>query len=114
MGSAESRGSMGGVGAAQPVGAASEGSGSAVGGVRTTPPSTAPPALSVVSPIVVPFAAAAEGTGPKLGKSGKKICCSCPATKEIRDQCVTMKGKGQCLEAIEAHRRCLREEGFNV
>ena len=29
-------------------------------------------------------APAAAVAGPKLGKSGKKICCSCPDTKRLR------------------------------
>lgn len=28
-------------------------------------------------------AAPAAGEGPQLGKSGKKICCSCPETKKV-------------------------------
>ncbi|GMI28339.1 hypothetical protein TeGR_g14247, partial [Tetraparma gracilis] len=53
-------------------------------------------------------------TAPKLGKSGKKICCSCPSTKALRDACIPEKGEGGCGELIEAHKRCLREEGFDV
>ena len=52
--------------------------------------------------------------GPKLGKSGKKICCSCPETKKARDECVVLNGEDKCADVIEAHKRCLREEGFSV
>jgi cytochrome c oxidase assembly protein subunit 17 len=52
---------------------------------------------------------------PQLGKfSGKKICCSCPDTKELRDVCVVAKGEAACSDLIEAHKACLREEGFTV
>ena len=51
---------------------------------------------------------------PKLGKSGKKICCSCPETKTKRDACVVEKGETECAELIEAHKECLRAEGFTV
>jgi cytochrome c oxidase assembly protein subunit 17 len=51
---------------------------------------------------------------PKRGKSGKKICCSCPDTKEVRDHCVVTKGEDKCADAIEAHKQCLRAEGFDV
>ena len=51
---------------------------------------------------------------PVLGKSGKKICCSCPETKEKRDQCVVSKGEDACYDLIEAHKVCLRAEGFTV
>jgi len=51
---------------------------------------------------------------PKLGKSGKKICCSCPETKKPRDECIVLKGEAACAELIEAHKRCLRLEGFLV
>ena len=51
---------------------------------------------------------------PKLGKSGKKICCSCPETKKVRDLCIVSKGEEHCADVIEAHKKCLREEGFTV
>jgi cytochrome c oxidase assembly protein subunit 17 len=49
-----------------------------------------------------------------VGKSGKKICCSCPETKKLRDECVVMNGQDKCAEIIEAHNKCLRAEGFDV
>jgi cytochrome c oxidase assembly protein subunit 17 len=49
-----------------------------------------------------------------MGKSGKKICCSCPETKQIRDECVVTKGEEECATYIEAHKVCLRAEGFTV
>ena len=56
----------------------------------------------------------AKAEQPKLGKSGKKICCSCPETKRIRDACVVEKGQEHCAAEIEAHKVCLRSEGFVV
>jgi cytochrome c oxidase assembly protein subunit 17 len=58
--------------------------------------------------------AAPEKKGPKLGKSGKKICCSCPDTKQLRDECVVNNGEQSCADVIEAHKLCLRAEGFTV
>lgn len=52
--------------------------------------------------------------GPMLGKSGKKICCSCPTTKQARDLCVVTNGEENCKDIIEAHKACLRSEGFTV
>ena len=49
-----------------------------------------------------------------VGKSGKKICCACPQTKRERDECVVTNGPDACSEKIEAHKRCLREDGFQV
>ena len=51
-----------------------------------------------------------------MGKSGKKICCSCPDTKQLRDECVLMNGEDHpdCIKLIEAHKECLRSEGFTV
>ena len=49
-----------------------------------------------------------------LGKSGKKICCSCPDSKQKRDECVVTKGEESCVSYIEAHKACLRSEGFTV
>ena len=56
----------------------------------------------------------AKTTQPVLGKSGKKICCSCPKTREARDACVVLKGEEACKALVEAHNACLRAEGFNV
>ena len=53
---------------------------------------------------------------PKVGKSGKKICCSCPETKKLRDACTLENGpeSDTCKDLIEAHKVCLRGEGFVV
>ena len=65
--------------------------------------------------------AAAEPAGGKcdakvVGKSGKKICCACPTTKTARDQCCVERGTedARCIELINAHKACLREDGFDV
>lgn len=55
-----------------------------------------------------------EPLTPTLGKSGKKICCSCPDTKQLRDECVVQFGEEHCAALIEAHKVCLRAEGFKV
>lgn len=44
----------------------------------------------------------------------KKICCACPDTKKLRDECVVEHGEAACSKWIEAHLKCLRAEGFNV
>jgi len=49
-----------------------------------------------------------------VGKSGKKICCSCPETRKPRDECVVVHGEAACEKVIEAHKACLRLEGFKV
>ncbi|KAK1416082.1 hypothetical protein QVD17_31870 [Tagetes erecta] len=53
--------------------------------------------------------AATSETKPK-----KKICCACPDTKKLRDECIVEHGESACEKWIEAHRLCLRSEGFNV
>eukprot|EP00339_Tiarina_fusa_P012241 CAMPEP_0117031386 /NCGR_PEP_ID=MMETSP0472-20121206/22567_1 /TAXON_ID=693140 ORGANISM="Tiarina fusus, Strain LIS" /NCGR_SAMPLE_ID=MMETSP0472 /ASSEMBLY_ACC=CAM_ASM_000603 /LENGTH=71 /DNA_ID=CAMNT_0004739705 /DNA_START=62 /DNA_END=277 /DNA_ORIENTATION=+ len=53
----------------------------------------------------------------KVGiKTGKPICCCCPETKKARDECVVFKGEDdpECQKFIEAHKACLRDEGFDV
>ncbi|KAF2071188.1 hypothetical protein CYY_007490 [Polysphondylium violaceum] len=40
----------------------------------------------------------------------KKICCACPDTKKIRDECVLTNGEDKCAQLIEAHKQCLRNE----
>ncbi|CAJ1951527.1 unnamed protein product [Sphenostylis stenocarpa] len=47
-------------------------------------------------------------------KPKKKICCACPDTKKLRDECIVEHGEAACAKWIEAHRLCLRAEGFNV
>ena len=54
-------------------------------------------------------------TGPEAEtKPKKKICCACPDTKKLRDECIVQHGEEKCSKLIEAHRQCLRAEGFNV
>jgi len=57
----------------------------------------------------VPVLALQEESKPK-----KKICCSCPDTKKERDSCMVLHGEDLCLQFIEAHKVCLRKEGFQV
>ncbi|KAK9674455.1 hypothetical protein RND81_12G233700 [Saponaria officinalis] len=47
-------------------------------------------------------------------KPKKKICCACPDTKKLRDECIVEHGENACTKWIEAHKQCLRAEGFNV
>ncbi|KNA07714.1 hypothetical protein SOVF_169340 [Spinacia oleracea] len=47
-------------------------------------------------------------------KPKKKICCACPDTKKLRDECIVQNGEDACGKWIEAHKQCLRAEGFNV
>ncbi|OIW11537.1 hypothetical protein TanjilG_26903 [Lupinus angustifolius] len=49
-----------------------------------------------------------------VSKPKKKICCACPDTKRLRDECIVEHGEAACTKWIEAHRLCLRAEGFNV
>ena len=48
--------------------------------------------------------------------SEKKLrpCCACPETRELRDQCIFNKGEENCLKYIEAHKKCLKDLGFQV
>ncbi|CAK9138227.1 unnamed protein product [Ilex paraguariensis] len=47
-------------------------------------------------------------------KPKKKICCACPDTKKLRDECIVQHGEAACSKWIEAHLQCLRAEGFKV
>ncbi|XP_022854605.1 cytochrome c oxidase copper chaperone 2-like [Olea europaea var. sylvestris] len=58
-----------------------------------------------------------QGSGivtPASDSKPKKICCACPDTKKLRDECIVEHGESACEKWIEAHKRCLRSEGFNV
>jgi len=58
-------------------------------------------------------ASVAPATGAET-KPKKKICCACPDTKRLRDECIVEHGEAACAKWIEAHRLCLRAEGFNI
>ncbi|WIA20688.1 hypothetical protein OEZ86_004649 [Tetradesmus obliquus] len=63
------------------------------------------------------FGKAAEPAAvPEPEKPKKKICCACPDTKRLRDECIATNGEenAYCQALIEAHKACLRMEGFNV
>ncbi|KAF3646842.1 Cytochrome c oxidase copper chaperone [Capsicum annuum] len=47
-------------------------------------------------------------------KPMKKICCACPETRQLRDECIVEHGESACEKWIEAHRKCLQAEGFKV
>eukprot|EP00898_Chlorokybus_atmophyticus_P006901 jgi/Chlat1/7211/Chrsp57S06856 len=47
-------------------------------------------------------------------KPKKRICCACPETKAARDECVAGRGEDACRDIIEAHKQCLRREGFKA
>jgi len=49
-------------------------------------------------------------------EAGEKLtpCCACPETKKIRDECVIEKGEENCSDEIEAHKKCMRDMGFNI
>eukprot|EP00913_Durusdinium_trenchii_P011924 g11201.t1 len=51
---------------------------------------------------------------PAAKKPTMKMCCACPETKAARDECITMNGEEKCKAFIEAHKQCLRSEGFDV
>ncbi|RDX57747.1 Cytochrome c oxidase copper chaperone 1, partial [Mucuna pruriens] len=41
-------------------------------------------------------------------KPKKKICCACPDTKRLRDECIVEHGEAACAKWIEAHRLLTR------
>ena len=47
-------------------------------------------------------------------KKPLKPCCACPETKQVRDACIMDNGQENCIELIEAHKKCMRDLGFNI
>ncbi|XVF70213.1 hypothetical protein PTKIN_Ptkin11bG0142400 [Pterospermum kingtungense] len=64
-------------------------------------------------PDLLPKQGSAETSGAE-SQPKKKICCACPETKKLRDECIVEHGEEACAKWIEAHRMCLRAEGFSV
>lgn len=57
---------------------------------------------------------AGQSNADKSDKPKLKPCCACPETRKARDACIVEKGEENCKELIEAHKRCMREMGFNI
>ncbi|CAB4277515.1 unnamed protein product [Prunus armeniaca] len=77
------------------------------------------PTENTSSALAFPGSEPNQGSGvtaaPSLDtKPKKKICCACPDTKKLRDECIVEHGQEACTKWIDAHLRCLRAEGFNV
>lgn len=50
----------------------------------------------------------------KQAEPALRICCACPETKKIRDECMFAKGEEFCKKEIATHNECLRKLGFKV
>lgn len=72
------------------------------------------PAMALPGPHQNKGSAITIGGSETESKPKKKICCACPDTKRLRDECIVEHGETACTKWIEAHRQCLRAEGFNV
>ena len=75
---------------------------------RVAGPSRPMSTAAVPTPAPAPPPPAADAPKPK------KICCACPETRKPRDECVVTHGEDKCAAQIEAHKKCLRAEGFDV
>ncbi|EDV47052.1 cytochrome c oxidase copper chaperone [Drosophila erecta] len=67
------------------------------------------PSVSAAQPVTTASAASASGEKPKC-----KACCACPETKRARDACIVENGEENCSALIEAHKKCMRDAGFNI
>jgi cytochrome c oxidase assembly protein subunit 17 len=47
-------------------------------------------------------------------KKPSKPCPACPETKLVRDACIMENGQENCIELIEAHKKCMRDLGLNI
>ncbi|XP_011191726.2 cytochrome c oxidase copper chaperone [Zeugodacus cucurbitae] len=55
------------------------------------------------------------GATPQPAEKPKcKACCACPETKKVRDACIVERGEENCTDLIEAHKQCMRAQGFNI
>ena len=44
----------------------------------------------------------------------KKICCVCPETKSVRDDCHMKGDEKSCEKYYNSHKLCLLNEGFKI
>jgi len=44
----------------------------------------------------------------------KKPCRACPETEQPRDACIIENGEENCTDLIEAHKKCMRDLGFEI
>ncbi|CDW53699.1 Cytochrome c oxidase copper chaperone [Trichuris trichiura] len=51
---------------------------------------------------------------PQEVASRPKPCCACPETRKLRDECIVEKGEENCKDLIEAHRKCMKQFGYDV
>lgn len=65
-----------------------------------------------VAPAPTPVPAPVEGATKSPPKC--KACCACPDTKRVRDACIVEQGEENCQDLIEAHKKCMRDMGFNI
>ena len=79
---------------------------------RSLPPSLAPAPRARAPHRLTRRAMGASASTPEA--KPKKICCACPITKSARDACLPEHDEEKCKYLIEAHLRCLRDEGFDV
>lgn len=75
---------------------------------------TAVQTIAVQTTLTLPPAPIAGAAPIPPAPKKKKICCACPQTKKVRDECIARNGADACVDAIELHKACLRAEGFNV
>eukprot|EP00325_Prymnesiales_sp_UTEX-LB-985_P028780 CAMPEP_0174723074 /NCGR_PEP_ID=MMETSP1094-20130205/40003_1 /TAXON_ID=156173 /ORGANISM="Chrysochromulina brevifilum, Strain UTEX LB 985" /LENGTH=70 /DNA_ID=CAMNT_0015924049 /DNA_START=32 /DNA_END=244 /DNA_ORIENTATION=+ len=62
----------------------------------------------------LPSSASLDAAPEQERKPKCKICCACPDTRKLRDECIVENGEEKCSPMIEAHKACLRAEGFKV
>ncbi|XP_037731454.1 cytochrome c oxidase copper chaperone-like [Drosophila subpulchrella] len=70
---------------------------------------TAPSVLAAQPVATASSSGTASGEKPKC-----KACCACPETKRARDACIVENGEENCSALIEAHKKCMRDAGFNI
>lgn len=86
--------------------------------MEPTTTTTTTKCVRMSDPFALPSATppATAGATDKQQQPKKRICCACPETKQARDDCLVQHGDEhpKCKALIEAHKVCLRAEGFNV
>jgi len=43
-----------------------------------------------------------------------QVCTECAEAKKVADECVLANGKENCVDVLEAYKKCMKDMGFEI